>query len=86
MKIRNRPASPKMEAAYQAAIAAVKPLDLTPQELLALFANITGKLIAYQDQTKMTGEMALAVVTQNIEQGNAQAVAALRDGKPLGSA
>lgn len=50
---------------------------LTPQEMLALASQLVGNLIALQDQTKMTPDMALFVVEQNISIGNQAAMAEL---------
>lgn len=43
---------------------------LSALELLAVAANMLGKLIAMQDQRTTTPEMAMAVVSKNIEYGN----------------
>jgi hypothetical protein len=43
-------------------------------EMLAIAANMIGKLIALQDQRKVTREMALEIVTKNIEYGNRQVI------------
>ena len=51
--------------------------DLKMDELLALLAYLTGACIAWQDQRKMTPAAALACVTENIQRGNAEAVANL---------
>jgi hypothetical protein len=47
-------------------------------ELLAIAANQVGKLIAMQDQRKVTVEMAMQVVMANIETGNLEAQEAIR--------
>ncbi len=49
--------------------------ELSPEEWLATFAWITGAMIAVQDQRKMTPALAMQVVSQNMESGNAQAMA-----------
>lgn len=41
-------------------------------DMLAVTSHLVGQLIALQDQTKVTPEMALAVVSANIEKGNAE--------------
>lgn len=45
---------------------------LTSLEVLAVAANMVGKLIALQDQRSVSPEMALSVVSLNIEHGNQQ--------------
>lgn len=46
-------------------------------EILAVLSNTVGQCLAMQDQTKLTPEMALQIVSANIEQGNQYAVAQL---------
>jgi hypothetical protein len=48
---------------------------LKADEMLAVAANMVGKLIALQDQRTMTREEAIILVMRNIEEGNAQAAA-----------
>lgn len=50
-------------------------------EILAISAQITGKLIALQDQTKVTKEVAMETVARNIELGNQQVIEALLQSK-----
>ena len=50
-------------------------LDAT--EMLALAAHTTGQLIAFQDQRRITPEMAMKCVADNIEQGNREAMSGL---------
>jgi hypothetical protein len=47
---------------------------LTAVEMLAVAANMVGKLVALQDQRTMTPDIAMQVVAKNIEIGNKQAV------------
>lgn len=47
--------------------------QLSPVEILAIAANVVGKLIAFQDQRTMTVDLAMKIVGKNIEIGNAQA-------------
>lgn len=72
-------ASPEHEIAYQDLNDLMKKHadKLTKEELLAIGANMVGKLIAMQDQRTMTRERAMAIVSRNIEQGNQQIIAAL---------
>lgn len=44
--------------------------QLDGMDMLALIAHLVGQIIALQDQRKVTREMALQIVMQNIEQGN----------------
>ena len=61
------------EATYQELLALInKHPDVTPPELLAIAANLVGKLIAMQDQRTMTLKVAMDIVTKNIEMGNQQ--------------
>jgi len=46
--------------------------SMTALEVLAVAANIVGKLVALQDQRTITAEQALEVVARNIELGNRQ--------------
>ncbi len=46
--------------------------DLPARELLAVAANLVGKLVAMQDQRTMTPAEAMEIVAMNIEHGNKQ--------------
>lgn len=46
---------------------------LSALEMLALAANLVGKLIAMQDAAKITPAQAMEIVGKNIEQGNQEA-------------
>lgn len=50
---------------------------LSAQELLAVAANMLGKLIAMQDQRTMSPALAMEIVAKNIECGNQQVLAQL---------
>lgn len=67
-----RPAKPEHEVAYQDMVALIrKHADkLTALELLAIGANMIGKLVAMQDQRTTTPQMAMKIVAENIEHGN----------------
>jgi len=54
--------------------------DLSAMEVLAIVSQLVGNLIALQDQTKVTPEMAMKLVSQNIQEGNLQAVQQLMSG------
>lgn len=62
------------EVAYQDLCALVNKhcSKLTALELLAVAANMLGKLVALQDQRTVSPGMAMEVVAQNIEYGNKQ--------------
>ena len=51
--------------------------NLEAAEILAIAAHMVGQLIALQDQRKVTREIALQIVTANIEQGNQEVVSKL---------
>jgi uncharacterized protein YejL (UPF0352 family) len=76
-----RPTSPEHEAMYQEIIAVLRKHEdsVDGVETLALLANLIGKLMAFQDQRKYTPEMLLQLISTNLETGNAQAIASLRD-------
>lgn len=57
---------------------------LDAMDMLALGAHLVGQLVAMQDHRKYTPAMAMEVVGQNIEQGNAEVLASLE--KTEGSA
>jgi hypothetical protein len=52
-------------------------------EMLAIAANMIGKLIAMQDHRKVTREMALDIVVKNLEYGNQQVLEQLSQPKAL---
>jgi len=57
---------------------------VTAPEMLAIAANMVGKLIALQDQQTMSQQRAMQIVATNIERGNDEAVRELM--KTQGSA
>lgn len=72
-------AGPQHEVAYQELAALLKKHagHLSSLEMLAVAANLVGKLVAMQDQRKVTPETAMEIVARNIEMGNAQVLALL---------
>lgn len=78
---------PEHEVAYQDLCALVRRHAdaMTALELLAVAANMVGKLVALQDQRRTSPALAMEVVAKNIEIGNRQAVGALL-GQSKGSA
>lgn len=67
-------AKPEHEVLYQELIALVNKHagKLDALEMLAVAANMLGKLVAMQDQRMVTPAHAMEVVAQNIEHGNLQ--------------
>jgi hypothetical protein len=78
-----KPANPAHEVAFQDlnALLAKHADEMTAEEMLAVAANLVGKLIALQDQRTMTPDRAMAIVARNIEIGNAQAIETVMDTK-----
>ena len=76
MKGRTVKAKPEHEVSYQEMIALMGRHGdaVNAEEMLAIGANMVGKLMALQDQRTMTRERALEIVIKNIEAGNQQAV------------
>ena len=77
MKTKLHVAAPQHEIAYQDIVALVLKHGehLSLVEMLAIAANMLGKLLAYQDQRNLTSAAAMEIVIQNIQMGNQQAVA-----------
>jgi hypothetical protein len=73
--------APEHEATFQDLIGLIKKHDITPPEMLAIAANMVGKLLAMQDQRTMSKQSAMRIVTKNIEIGNQQVIDQLRDTK-----
>ena len=75
-------AKPEHEIAYQEIVSLIRRQTdkhgLSAMELLAVAANMLGKIIALQDQREVTPAMALKTVAANIEMGNGQAINELR--------
>lgn len=65
-------AKPEHEVVYQdlCKLIARHAEKMTPLEVLAVAANMVGKLVAMQDQRKTSVAMAMEVVSRNIEVGN----------------
>ena len=70
-------ANPAHEVAYVdlCALVSKHSAQLTAAEMLALAANMLGKLVAMQDQRVMTKDIAMEIIARNLEQGNHQMVA-----------
>lgn len=69
-----RATKPEHEVAYQELVALVNKHagHLDAMEMLAVASNMLGKLVAMQDQRKVSPSMAMEVVAHNIEHGNKQ--------------
>jgi sulfur transfer protein SufE len=78
-----RIAKPEHEVLYQdlAKLLGRHGDKVTAEEMLAIGANMLGKLLAYQDQRTMTRERGLEIIIQNIEMGNQQAIAEVMNSK-----
>lgn len=65
-------ASPAHEVCYQdlCKLVAKHANELTKIDVLAIAANMVGKLVAMQDQREYSAAHVLEVVAQNIERGN----------------
>lgn len=81
-------AKPEHEVAYQDLCKLVnKHADkLTSLELLAIAANMLGKLVALQDQRSVSPSMAMKIVAENIEHGNKQVLDQFSQIPPRGRA
>lgn len=79
MGIKVVPATPEVEAAYQAVIEAMQPYAdaIGPDGMLAVTSKLVGKLLATLDPKRYTSDSAMAIVTANIEAGNAEMVTEL---------
>lgn len=67
-------AKPQHEITYQELcdLLNMRAPELSALELLAVAANMVGKLIAMQDQRKVSPEFAMEIVIHNIKIGNEQ--------------
>lgn len=76
------PAKPQHEVAYQDICTLIaKHKELPAIEILAIAANMVGKLVALQDQRSVTPAMAMEIVAKNLECGNEQALAEVLNSK-----
>jgi hypothetical protein len=55
-------------------------------EMLALGGHMVGQILALQDQRTMTPEAGMKIIMQNIQVGNAEAIAQVTGGAPHGHA
>lgn len=72
----NHTAEAQHEALYQDLVALIRKHagHLSGMEMLAVAANMVGKLIALQDQRSVSPATAMETVRKNIELGNQQAL------------
>jgi hypothetical protein len=79
MKTKVQSAWPEHEIAYQDLCALLDKHagKMNALEMLAIASNMVGKIVAMQDQRRVTPEMAMKVVSENIEYGNRQVLAQL---------
>lgn len=72
-------AKPEHEVAYQdlTALISKHANEVSAVELLAIAANMVGKLVAMQDARTVTCAGAMEIVAKNVEVGNQEAVAAM---------
>jgi hypothetical protein len=83
MKTKLHVAAPEHEVAYQDIVALVRKHaeNLSSVEMLAIAANMLGKLVAMQDQRALTPAMAMEIVAQNVEEGNRQVLAQIQQSR-----
>lgn len=81
-------AKPEHEVAYQDLVKLVKKHanKLTSLELLAVAANMLGKLVALQDQRTTTPALAMEIIAKNIEHGNQTILDQIAKGPSAGNA
>lgn len=83
MKAAVHKAKPEHEVAYQDLCALVNKHaeKVSAEEMLAIAANMVGKLIALQDQRKTSPEVAMETVIKNLEYGNQEVLEQLSKSK-----
>jgi hypothetical protein len=76
MTLRRKRTTAQHEISYQEVVALLNRHagKLDAVEVLAIAANMVGKLVALQDQRRYSPEQAMEIVAKNIEEGNAQAL------------
>ena len=68
---------------FMADLKAQMPPNMPAQRILAITSQFLGQLIALQDQRRITPDMAMQIVSENIEIGNRAVLMTLTD--PEGS-
>jgi hypothetical protein len=74
-------AKPEHEVCYSDLTALLRKHgdSVSALEMLAIAANMVGKIIAMQDQRTVTSQMAMEIVSRNIEVGNQQVLHGLQN-------
>lgn len=67
------------DQAFLTALKEQMPKDMPVQRILAITAQFVGQLVALQDQTKITVDMAMQIVQENIVIGNQAMLLTLGD-------
>lgn len=78
-------ANPQHEITFQELTAMIKEkadkYNLSSAEVLAIAANMVGKIIALQDQRHMSRDRAMRILAHNLQIGNQQAIDELSKSK-----
>lgn len=76
IKTKSQAATPAHQRCRLALLEAIRKEagDMPAEEVLAIVAYTVGQLIALQDQRRITPATAIQLVTENIEQGNRDAM------------
>lgn len=74
--MKSRAATPAHQRCRDALLAAIREEagDMPAEEVLAVVAYTVGQLIALQDSGRITPAMAIQLVSENIEEGNRDAM------------
>lgn len=70
--------------AFLTALKEQMPAEMPVQRILAITAQFVGQLIALQDESKITPDMAMQIVTENIVIGNQAALLTLGEAEGRG--
>jgi hypothetical protein len=85
MTVRTKKVAPKSQhLAYRDALIATMrqyAADFPADEMLAVTAHLLGSIVAMQDRTRMTSEIVMKVIADNIEVGNQEALAQIKRNK-----
>lgn len=84
-KINGYKPNPEHDRLYNELVQVIGKFPHMPSDhILAIFGQVTGRLVALLDQHKFTTAMAMEIVAQNIESGNQQVLDSLTDTKGNG--
>lgn len=67
----------EQDQAFMKALKDQMPADMPAQRILAITSQFVGQLIALQDNSKITPDIAMQIVSENIEIGNRAALLTL---------